>query len=65
VYLFRYAPDTPPTAPGGFNDRSYVVKRTIGGAFFLLLNKNEDAIKIMMEDGDDNPARIKEKMQRM
>jgi hypothetical protein len=37
----------------------------LGGEFFLLLSKHEEAIKIMMEDGDDKPISIQYKIENL
>lgn len=65
IYLFRYCQDTAPGEIGGYNDRAHVLKRILGGEFFLLLSKHEEAIKIMMEDGDDKPISIQYKIENL
>jgi len=62
AYLFRYCQDTGPQECAGYNDRAWVVCRTMKMDDVIFLSKNEGAIKIMMEDGDDNPISIRQKM---
>lgn len=64
VYLFRYCQDTGPQEPGGYNDRAWVSVGILKMENVLFLSKNEEAIKIMMEDGDDKPTSIESKVHR-
>lgn len=62
TYIYRYIQDTNPKAPGGHNDRLWVIAKTIKMTEYLPIGKNDKAIELMMETGNDNPLSLQQQI---